>query len=177
MTVYSLGDRRPSLPSDGDFWIAPDANVIGDVRIGRKCSIWFSATLRGDSEPIVIGAGSNVQDGTVIHTDPGFPCLIGANVTIGHKAMLHGCTIKDNALVGMGATILNGAVIGTNCLIGAGTLVPEGKEIPDGSLVFGMPGKIVRQVEERHAEMIRAAAEHYQRRQREYRTGLDVMSG
>ena len=150
MTVYSLGERCPFRPRDGKFWIAPDANVIGDVRIGRKCSIWFSVTLRGDSEPIVIGAGSNVQDSTVIHTDPGFPCSIGANVTVGHKAMLHGCTIRDNAFVGMGATILNGAVIGTNCLIGAGTLVPEGREIPDGSLVFGMPGKVVRQVEERH---------------------------
>ena len=116
MTVHSLGERRPSLPGDCDFWIAPDANVIGDVRIGRKCSIWFSATLRGDSEPIVICEGSNVQDSTVIHTDPGIPCSIGANVTVGHKAMLHGCTIRDNALVGMGATILNGAVIGTNCL-------------------------------------------------------------
>ncbi|MDE0522989.1 MAG: gamma carbonic anhydrase family protein [Boseongicola sp.] len=177
MTVYSLGERRPSLPSDGDFWIAPDANVIGDVRIGRKCSIWFSVTLRGDSEPIVLGAGSNVQESTVIHTDPGFPCSIGENVTIGHKAMLHGCTIRGNALVGMGATILNGAVIGTNCLIGAGTLVPEGKEIPDGSLVLGMPGRIVRQVEERHVEMIRAAAEHYQLRQQEYRAGLTLLDG
>lgn len=177
MTVYSLGKRHPSLPADGDFWIAPDANVIGDVRIGRKCSIWFSATLRGDSEPIVMGSGSNVQDGTVIHTDPGFPCRIGANVTIGHKAMLHGCTIMDNALVGMGATILNGAVIGANSLIGAGTFVPEGKEIPDGSLVLGVPGKVVRQVEVRHVEMIRAAAEHYQLRQQEYRAGLAVMNG
>ncbi len=177
MTVHALGDRHPSLPGDGDFWIAPDANVVGDVRIGRQCSIWFLATLRGDSEPIVIGAGSNVQDNTVIHTDPGYPCSIGENVTIGHKAMLHGCTIRDNALVGMGATILNGAVIGTNCLIGAGTLVPEGKEIPDGSLVFGMPGRVVRQVEERHVEMIRAAAEHYQQRQQEYRVGLTTLDG
>ncbi len=177
MTVYSLGDRQPSLPGDGEFWLAPDANVIGDVRIGRKCSIWFSATLRGDSEPIVIRAGSNVQEGTVIHTDPGFPCSIGENVTIGHKAMLHGCIIGDDAMVGMGATVLNGAVIGTNCLIGAGTLVPEGMEIPDRSLVLGMPGKVVRQVEERHVEMIRAAAGHYQRRQREYREGLAVMDG
>ena len=177
MTLYSLGDRQPSLPGDGDFWIAPDANVIGDVRVGGQCSIWFSATLRGDSEPIEIGAGSNVQDDVVVHTDPGFPCLIGANVTIGHKAMLHGCTIGDDALVGMGATILNGAVIGTNCLIGAGTLVPEGMEIPDGSLVLGVPGKVVRQVGERHVEIIRASAEHYRCRLREYRAGLALMDG
>lgn len=177
MTVYSLGDRHPSLPVDGDFWIAPDANVIGDVRIGRQCSIWFSATLRGDSEPIELGAGSNVQDNTVIHADPGFPCTIGANVTVGHKAMLHGCVIGDDAMVGMGATILNGAVIGRNCLIGAGALVPAGKEIPDGSLVLGMPGKVVRQVDERHVEIIRASAEQYRRRLRKYREGLTALDG
>ncbi len=175
MTVYALGDRRPRLPAGDDFWIAPDANVIGDVRIGRKCSVWFSATLRGDSEPIVVGAGSNVQENAVIHVDPGFPCTIGENVTVGHKAMLHGCVIGNESLLGMGATVLNGAVIGTNCLVGAGALVPEGREIPDGSLVLGVPGKAVRQVAKRHVEMIRAAADHYQRRLQEYRAGLRAM--
>ena len=172
MTLYALGDRQPQLPEDGQYWIAPDANVIGDVTLLPRASIWFSSTLRGDSEPIVLGEGSNIQENCVVHTDPGFPCTIGTNVTIGHKVMLHGCTIGDGSLVGMGATVLNGAVIGKNCVIGAGALVTEGKEIPDGSVVMGMPGKIVGQVKEKHIEMNRHAAQHYQDRQEEYRTGF-----
>ncbi len=169
MTIYALGDVHPVLPEDGDCWIAPDANVIGNVRIGSGCSVWFSATLRGDNEPITISDGSNIQENTVIHTDPGYPCLVGKNCTVGHKVMLHGCTIGDGSLIGMGATVLNGAVIGKNCLIGAGALVTEGKVIPDGSLVMGMPGKVIRQLEPRHIEMNRQAAENYQTRQRRYR--------
>ncbi|MEP5374260.1 MAG: gamma carbonic anhydrase family protein, partial [Hyphomicrobiales bacterium] len=145
MTLYALGDLRPKTPEDGDFWIAPDANVIGKVDVKTAVSIWFGSTLRGDNEWITLGVGSNVQENCVLHTDMGFPLTIGENCTIGHKAILHGCTIGNNSLVGMGATILNGAKIGSNCLIGAGSLIPEGKVIPDNSLVVGIPGKIIRE--------------------------------
>ena len=172
MTLYALGARRPVLPEGGDFWIAPDANVIGDVRLSPGCSIWFGATLRGDNEPIRIGSDTNIQDHTVIHTDPGFPCTLGQGVTVGHKAMLHGCIIGDGVLIGMGATVLNGAVIGANSVIGAGALVTEGKEIPEGSLVMGMPGKIRGEVEARHIEMNRRSATTYVDRMRQYRAGF-----
>lgn len=176
MTVYALGNLSPVMPEDGDFWIAPDANVIGNVRLGSGCSIWFGSTLRGDNELIDIGAGSNLQENTVIHTDPGFPCNVGENCTIGHKAMLHGCQIGNGTLIGMGATILNGARIGKECLIGAGALVTEGKEIPAGSLVMGMPGKIMRALDEMgRADNLRAAA-HYQVRMREFRENLTAVS-
>lgn len=176
MTIYALGERRPQLPSDGNFWIAPDANVIGDVQIGSGCSVWFCATLRGDSEPIILGAGTNIQENCVLHTDPEFPLTLGENCSVGHKAMLHGCTISDGTLVGMGASVLNGAKIGRGCLIGAGALIPEGKEIPDGSLVMGMPGRVIRKLDEKHIKMNRAAAEHYQSRQKEYREGFRAIS-
>ena len=172
MTLYALDDRRPTLPEDGDFWIAPDANVIGDVILDSGVSIWFGATLRGDNEPLEIGAGSNVQENTVMHSDMGFPVRIGRNCTIGHKAMIHGCTIGDDTLIGMGATILNGAKIGSGCLIGAGALVTEGKEIPDGSLVMGMPGKIVRQLDADGRAANVTSAVHYQERMRAFRAGL-----
>ncbi|MEC9102786.1 MAG: gamma carbonic anhydrase family protein, partial [Pseudomonadota bacterium] len=137
MTLYALDGIAPVTPEDGDFWIAPDANVIGRVVMESATSVWFGCTLRGDNEEIRIGRGSNVQENTVMHTDMGCPLTIGENCTIGHKAMLHGCTIGDNTLIGMGATILNNAVIGKNCLIGAGALVTEGKVIPDNSMVLG----------------------------------------
>ena len=130
MTVYALGDVAPQLPADGDFWIAPGATLIGNVRLLPGASIWFGATLRGDNEPITVGVGSNVQDGSVLHTDPGAPLTIGSNVTVGHLVMLHGCTIGDNTLVGIGSVILNRARIGKNCLIGANSFIGEGKEIP-----------------------------------------------
>ena len=161
MTLYTLDGIAPQLPEDGDCWIAPDANVIGKVVLESGTSVWFGATLRGDNEVIHIGAGSNVQENTVMHTDMGYPLTIGTNCTIGHKAMLHGCTIGDNTLIGMGATILNGAVIGRDCLIGAGALIPEGREIPDGSLVMGMPGKAVRSLEATEIERLRLSAQHY----------------
>ncbi|WP_372922326.1 gamma carbonic anhydrase family protein, partial [Roseovarius sp.] len=153
MTIYALDGIAPTIAEDS--WIAPDANVIGNVTLEAGGSIWFGCTLRGDNEPIVIGAGSNVQENTVMHTDPGYPLSIGAGCTIGHKAMLHGCTIGENSLIGMGATVLNGAVIGRNCLIGAGALVTEGKEIPDGSLVVGAPGKVIRQLDAAAIEGLR----------------------
>ena len=147
MTLYALGDKRPTLHAD--TWVAPDANLIGLVVLEEGASVWFGTTIRADHEEIRVGRGSNVQENTVMHVDAGYPLTIGTHCTIGHKAMLHGCTIGDNSLIGMGATILNGAQIGTNCLIGAGALITENKVIPDGSLVMGAPGKVVRQLDAR----------------------------
>ena len=172
MTIFALGDYRPELPENGDYWIAPDANVIGQVVVESGVSIWFGATLRGDTEPLSIGAGSNIQENTVIHSDPGFPVRIGQNCTIGHKAMIHGCTIGDESLIGMGATVLNGARIGSGCLIGAGALIPEGKAIPDGSLVMGMPGKVVRVLDEEAQAGLLESAETYRERMRRFRDQL-----
>ncbi len=175
MTIYALDGVAPQLPEDGDVWIAPDANVIGKVVLGSGASVWFGATLRGDNEVIHIGAGSNVQENAVLHTDMGYPLTVGAGCTIGHKAMLHGCTIGENSLIGMGATVLNGARIGANCLIGAGALITEGKEIPDGSLVMGAPGKVVRQLDEAAIEGLRRSAIGYQRNMRRFAKGLSAL--
>jgi carbonic anhydrase/acetyltransferase-like protein (isoleucine patch superfamily) len=177
MTLYALGERRPSLPANGDVWVAPDANVIGEVILHEGVGVWFGATLRGDNEAIEIGEGTNVQENTVMHTDMGFPVRIGHNCTIGHKAMIHGCTIGDETLIGMGATILNGAKIGSGCLIGAGALVTEGKEIPDGALVMGMPGKVVRMLEEDARQANITSAIHYQERMRLFREQLNAIPG
>ena len=147
MVFYSLDDKSPLLPEKGKFWVAPDANIIGDVILHENSSIWFGATLRGDCEVIEVGKKSNVQDSSVLHTDYGFPLKIGKGVTVGHQAMLHGCDIGDNSLIGIGAVILNGAKIGKNCLIGSKTLITEGKEIPDNSMVIGIPGKIIKSVD------------------------------
>ncbi|SLN26919.1 2,3,4,5-tetrahydropyridine-2,6-dicarboxylate N-acetyltransferase [Roseivivax jejudonensis] len=170
MTLYALGDKRPDVADDA--WVAPGSHVIGHVILGARASVWFGATLRGDNEPITIGDGTNLQENTVCHTDMGFPLTIGTNCTIGHKAMLHGCTIGDNSLIGMGATVLNGARIGRNCLIGAGALVTEGKEIPDGSLVMGMPAKIVRELDAAAIQALQASALHYQDNAARFRDGL-----
>lgn len=173
MTLYRLGDLTPTVHEDS--WIAPDANVIGNVELQAAASVWFSATLRGDNELIQIGAGTNIQENCVLHTDLGFPLAIGANCTIGHKVMLHGCTIGNNSLIGMGATILNGAKIGNNCLIGAGALITEGKEIPDGSLVMGAPGKVVRQLDEAAIKGLELSALHYQDNMRRFRDQLKAL--
>ena len=170
MTLYSLGDVTPTIADD--TWIAPDANVIGNIVLEEAGSIWFGSTLRGDNEVIHIGAGTNIQENTVIHTDPGFGVTIGQGCTIGHKVMLHGCTIGENSLIGMGATILNGAKIGKNCLIGAGALITEGKEIPDGSLVMGAPGKVVRQLDDKAIAGLKLSALHYQNNMRRFRADL-----
>ena len=170
MPLYELDGIAPEIAEDS--WVAPDANVIGNVRVEEGASVWFGTTIRGDNEPIVIGKGSNVQENTVMHTDPGCPLTIGEGCTIGHKAMLHGCSIGDNSLIGMGATVLNSARIGKNCLIGAGALITEGKEIPDGSLVMGAPGKIVRQLDEAAINGLRGSAIHYQENMRRFRAGL-----
>lgn len=167
MTLYALGDVSPQIAHD--TWVAPDANLIGKVVLETGASVWFGCTIRADHEEIRIGKGSNVQENCVMHIDAGFPLTIGAGCTIGHKVMLHGCTIGDNSLIGMGATVLNGAKIGKNCLIGAGALITEGKEIPDGSLVMGIPGKVVRALDETAIQSLRASALHYQDNMRRFR--------
>ena len=161
MSAFVLGDARPDLPLDGQYWIAPSANVVGRVRLLKDASVWFGATLRGDNEWITIGEGSNVQDGSVLHTDPGAPLTIGKGVTIGHMAMLHGCEIGDGSLIGIGSIILNRTKIGRNCLIGANTLLTEGKDIPDNSVVMGAPGKVARQADEAVLAMLKYSAAHY----------------
>ncbi|MAY88556.1 MAG: gamma carbonic anhydrase family protein [Pseudooceanicola sp.] len=167
MPLYALGTHRPQLHPD--TWVAPDANLIGQVVMEEGSSVWFGTTIRADHEIILIGKGSNVQENCVMHIDAGFPLTIGENCTIGHKVMLHGCTIGDNTLVGMGATILNGAKIGKNCLIGAGALVTENKEIPDNSLVMGAPGKVVREVDEKALQRMISGSLHYQDNMRRFR--------
>jgi carbonic anhydrase/acetyltransferase-like protein (isoleucine patch superfamily) len=162
MAIYQLDDRIPEI--DPSAWVAEDASVIGRVRLGPGVSVWFNATLRGDNELISMGAHSNAQEGVVMHTDPGMPLTVGEQVTIGHQAMLHGCTIGDGTLIGIQAVILNGAKIGRECLIGAGALVTEGKEIPDRSVVMGSPGKIVRQVTDEEAARFRTNNGNYVRR-------------
>lgn len=170
--IWELDGEAPQLPVSGDFWVAPDANLIGKVVLEDGASVWFGATLRGDNEEIRVGRGSNVQENCVLHTDMGYPLTIGPHCTIGHKAMLHGCTIDAGSLIGMGAVVLNGAVIGAGCLIGAGALIPEGKVIPDGSLVMGAPGKVVRELDDKARERIRAGTESYVRNMRRFRAGL-----
>ena len=177
MTVYALGDKTPNLPSSGNFWVAPDAQVIGNVTMLENASVWFNAVIRGDNEEITIGENSNIQDGAVMHTDIGFPMTIGRDVTVGHQAMLHGCTVGDNTLIGIGATVLNGAKIGKNCLIGAHALIGEGKEIPDNSMVLGMPGKVVRQLDEAAIAGLRNSALHYAENMRRFRTELREIAG
>ncbi len=168
--IYALGDLTPQI--DPTAWVAPDANVIGRVVLEAASSIWFGATLRGDNEVIRVGAGSNVQEASVLHTDMGHPLTIGADCTIGHKAMLHGCTIGDGSLIGMGATVLNGAVIGRGCLIGACALITEGKVIPDFSLVMGSPGRVVRVLDADAQARLLASAHSYAANARRFRAGL-----
>jgi carbonic anhydrase/acetyltransferase-like protein (isoleucine patch superfamily) len=161
--IYALGEKRPHLPAPERCWIAPGAQVIGDITIGEDVGIWFNAVLRGDNDPITIGAGTNIQDGVMIHTDIGFPTRIGEGCTIGHHAIIHGCTIGDNSLIGMGATVLNGAVIGNNCLVGANALVSEGKIFPDNSLIVGAPARVIRTLDETVVARLRLSAENYVR--------------
>lgn len=163
MPLYALGNLVPKTPAEDRFWIAPDAHVIGQVELGLDVGIWFGSVLRGDNEPITIGDGTNIQEGAMLHVDPGFPVRIGKGCTIGHHAIIHGCTIGDNSLIGMGATVLNGARIGNNCLIGANALVTEGKEFPDNSLIVGSPARIVRTLDERAAAGLGLSAENYVR--------------
>jgi carbonic anhydrase/acetyltransferase-like protein (isoleucine patch superfamily) len=158
--IIDLGDKKLKT-ADDNFWIAPNASVIGDVNLERDASIWFNAILRADNEPITIGEGSNVQDGAIIHTDPGFACNIGKKVTVGHMAMLHGCSIGDGSLIGIGSVVLNGAKIGKNCIIGSKALVTEGMDVPDGSMVLGIPGKIKKTLTEEEQSVVPLGADHY----------------
>lgn len=177
MTRYALGNVSPLLPPDGSCWIAPGAHVVGDVRLGRDVGIWFGAVLRGDNEPINLGDGTNIQEHAIVHTDLGYPAMIGAHVTIGHRAMIHGCAIGDGSLVGMGAIVLNGAHIGKNCLIGAGALITEGKEIPDGSLVMGAPAKVVRELDGATIESLHKSADNYVENWKRFAVNLKELDG
>jgi carbonic anhydrase/acetyltransferase-like protein (isoleucine patch superfamily) len=170
MSIYRLGEDSPNIPASA--YVAPDATVIGKVTLGEQVSIWPGAVLRGDNDMIQIGEASNVQDGAVLHVDPGYPLKIGAHVTIGHQAMLHGCTIGDGSLIGIQAVVMNGAVIGKHCLIGAGALVTEGKIFPDRSLIIGGPAKIARQLSDEEVEKMRRAAPNYVTRQEMYKKKL-----
>lgn len=172
MPIYAIDDVLPELPEAGSYWIAPDAVVIGHVRLAANTGVWFGAVLRGDNELIDIGEGSNVQDRCVLHTDPGSPLTVGRGCTVGHSAILHGCRVGDNTLIGMGAIVLNGARIGNNCIVGAQSLVPEGKTIPDNSLVIGAPGRVVRELTPEQIAMIEASAVNYQQNWRRFAAGL-----
>ena len=172
--LLQLEDRR--IRAEGEFWVADNAVVLGSVLLKHNASVWFNAVLRGDNELITIGENANVQDGAVLHTDPGCPLVLGANVTVGHKAMLHGCVIGENSLVGINAVVLNRARIGRNCIIGANALITEGKEIPDNSMVMGAPGKVVRQLSEQEIEGLRLSAVHYVKNARRMRSGLSVQT-
>ena len=172
MSIFRLGDIAPSFPQNGNFWVAPNATLIGNCILHENASVWFNVTMRGDNEPIIVGENSNVQDGSVLHTDMGAPLTIGKNVTIGHLAMLHGCIIGDNSLVGIGAVVLNHAKIGKNCIIGAKALIPEGKEIPDNSLVVGAPGRIIRQNDEQTEQFLLGSALHYVENWKRYKSEM-----
>lgn len=172
MAIYALDGIKPELPPDGSYWVATTATVIGRVKLLKDASVWWGATVRGDTDLITIGEGSNVQDGSVLHADPGSPLVIGAHVTVGHLVMLHGCEIGDNSLIGIGSIILNRTKIGKNCLIGANTFIPEGKEIPDNSVVFGAPGKVVKSVTPEAAALLKHSAEHYVENWKRYQKGL-----
>jgi carbonic anhydrase/acetyltransferase-like protein (isoleucine patch superfamily) len=175
MPLYSLDDRTPTTPGPGRFWVAPDAHVIGSVEIGEDVGIWFGTVIRGDNEPIRIGARSNIQEGCMLHTDPGVPLAIGDDCTIGHHAILHGCIIGECSLVGMGATVLNGAKIGKFCLVGANALVTEGKEFPDYSLIVGSPAKAIRTLDQAAAERLKLSAAGYVRNWKRFAQGLKAI--
>jgi carbonic anhydrase/acetyltransferase-like protein (isoleucine patch superfamily) len=161
MPIYALDDWKPELPAEGDYWIAPNAILIGKVRLLKGASVWFGSVLRGDQDWITIGENSNIQDNSVVHTDAGQPTTVGANVTVGHKVILHSCTVGDNALIGMGSTILNRAKIGNSCLVGANSLVAEGKEFADGSMILGAPARQVKALTEQQIAMLKFSAQGY----------------
>jgi carbonic anhydrase/acetyltransferase-like protein (isoleucine patch superfamily) len=172
MAIYELDGERPELPVDDLYWVAETASVIGRVRLHADVSIWYGSVLRGDNEWIDIGARSQIQDNCTLHTDPGFPLTIGADCVIGHNVVLHGCTIGDKSLIGMGAIVLNGAKIGSNCLVGAGALITEGKEFPDNVVILGAPAKAVRETDDKARAMIARAADVYVKRWKHYAAGL-----
>jgi len=177
MPLYSFENHAPIFANPATSWIAPTACLIGQINLAEQTSVWFGAVLRGDNEPITIGKGSNIQENVVVHTDIGFPLTIGNHCTIGHQAMLHGCTIDDNSLIGMGATVLNGAKIGKNSLVGAHALVPENKTYPDGSLIIGTPAKAVRTLSDEEIEGLRKSAQTYMDEIARYQVGLEEVRG
>jgi len=172
MPIYELDGRAPEFPGEGQYWVADSATLIGRVRLKQQASVWFGAVLRGDNEWIELGERSQIQDNATLHTDPGFPLTIGCNCVIGHNVILHGCIVGNESLIGMGAIVLNGAKIGNNSLVGAGSVVPEGKTFPDNSLIVGSPARVVRTVEDKLTEMIRAGADIYVNRWKRYAKGL-----
>lgn len=175
MAIYELDGVGPTLPASGNCWIAPSAEVMGNVILKENASVWYGCVLRGDNDPIIIGENTNVQDLSVIHTDIGAPVTIGANVTIGHRVILHGCAIGDDTLIGMGSTILNRVRIGRNCIIGANALIPEGKEIPDNSLVMGAPGKVIKDISEVQLQVIKMSAHHYVENWQRHKAGIKLI--
>jgi len=172
MPIYALNDVEPRLPESRSHWVAPDAQVVGNVELGEEVGVWFGAVIRGDNELIRIGARTNIQDGAVLHSDRGVPLTIGADVTVGHRAILHGCTVEDGSLIGMGATVLNRARIGRHCIVGANALVTEGKEFPDFSLIVGSPAKVVRTLDPDTAKMLLGSAQGYVANASRFAAGL-----
>ncbi|HUU25619.1 MAG TPA: gamma carbonic anhydrase family protein [Methyloceanibacter sp.] len=172
MAIYELDGQAPEFPADGLYWVAETAIVVGKVRLHSDVSIWYGTVMRGDNEWIDIGARSQIQDNATLHTDPGFPLTVGQSCVIGHNVILHGCTIGDNTLIGMGTTILNGAKIGSNCLVGANALITEGKEFPDNAVILGAPAKAVREVDDKARAMIARGADVYVKRWKQYAAGL-----
>ena len=172
MPIYEIDGQAPEFPGDGQYYIADTAVVIGRVRLKSEASVWYNAVLRGDNEWIELGERSQIQDNCTLHTDPGFPLTIGHDCVIGHNVILHGCTVGDNSLIGMGAILLNGAKIGVNSLVGAGSVVTEGKSFPDNSLIVGAPARVIRSIDDKAAAMIRAGADVYVRRWKSYKQGL-----
>ena len=172
MTIYVLGDARPEFPEAGEYWIAPGASVIGKVRLRRHASVWFGAVLRGDNEWIEIGENSNVQDNATCHTDMGFPLTIGKNCTVGHNVILHGCTLEDDALVGMGSIVMNGARIGRGSIVGAGSVITEGKQFPEHSLIIGAPARVIRALDPAQVEAMGTAARFYVSNGSRFKKGL-----
>ena len=168
MPIYELDGQGPEFPADGQYWVAETAVLIGRVRLKSHASVWFGAVLRGDNEWIEIGERSQIQDNATLHTDPGFPMVIGSNCVIGHKVMLHGCTVGDNSLIGMGATLLNGSKVGSNSLVGAGALITERKTFPDNSMIVGAPARVIRPVDEAMSKMIAGGADIYVKRWQQY---------
>jgi carbonic anhydrase/acetyltransferase-like protein (isoleucine patch superfamily) len=177
MTIYGLDGIWPNLPASGDYWVAPDATVLGNVQLGALAGVWFGAVIRGDNEPIAIGPETNIQELCMLHSDPGYPLSVGRGCTIGHRAILHGCTIGANCLIGMGAIVLNGATIGDDCLVGAGALVPEGREVPPRSVVLGVPGKVARDLTVEEVAANKMSAAHYVENWRRCAAGLVPAQG
>ena len=173
MTLYAVDNISPQFAVGA--WAAPSADLIGDVRLGARASVWFGAVVRADNTPILIGEETNIQDGAIGHSDPGFPLIIGARVTVGHQAILHGCTIADDCLVGLGARILNGAMLEPECLVGAGALITEGKHFPAGSLIIGSPARVVRQLTDEEKEALRLSAAHYAEKAARYTAALTML--